>query len=113
MIICEIVLDLLPTYGAFAFNLIVGRSLSTYVGDTVGFFIGIDVAVCGVVYWQMFRARKFDLTRKTANTIAAKSLAQTKAKTIIATKNVIVPVVPLPGGGIHTKGSGNQVSNGK
>lgn len=56
VILCDIFADLIPTYGAYAFNLIVQRSLSTYVGDTVSLGVQIEAAICAIIYWRMFRA---------------------------------------------------------
>lgn len=58
MILCEIFADLVPTYCAYAFNLIVQRSLSVYVGNTVGLGVQIEATICAVVYWRLFRAQQ-------------------------------------------------------
>ena len=69
MILCEIFADLVPTYAAYAFNLIVQRSLSVYVGNTVGLGVQIEATICAVVYWRLFRAQQNNGVRVVNTTV--------------------------------------------
>jgi hypothetical protein len=53
-IVCEIVLDLIPTYTGFLFNLIAGYSGSSVIGDYIGIGVAVEAAFCGVYYWRLF-----------------------------------------------------------
>lgn len=51
----EIFLDLIPTYGTFVFNLIVGSPLSTYAGDTITISVSLVAFISACIYWRSFR----------------------------------------------------------
>ena len=53
----EIFLDLIPTYGTFVFNLIVGSPLSTYAGDTITISVSLVAFISACIYWRSFRTR--------------------------------------------------------
>ena len=53
-ILCEIFLDLLPTYTTFFFNLFIGEALNIYVGHLITFCVNAEAAICAFYYWRMF-----------------------------------------------------------
>ena len=66
-IVAEIIFDLVPSYFALIGDSILEKSIyGYYVGDLITTALSIEAALCGIVYWRIFRAKAAHNVQKIA-----------------------------------------------
>jgi hypothetical protein len=53
--VCEIVMDLIPSAISFFNSLFIGVSYTNYTGDAIGILLSVEIAACGLYYWRIFQ----------------------------------------------------------